>query len=64
MKTIIAYIVISAFGMASESISEELQDKVAKKLQEGWQPYGSLTCSDTLYRASKCYQPMVKYKED
>lgn len=50
MKTIIvAYIVIAGMNPSNE---------VNKKISEGWQPYGSISCS-----RFNCRQPMVKTKE-
>ena len=58
MKTmIIAYMLIVGANM-------DISEKVNDKIKEGWEPYGSISC--TAYHGSwgtACYQPMVKKEE-
>jgi len=50
---------IVEYDVVCSSWSSEMGEKVNKKIKEGWQPYGSLTCKQN----GDVYQAIVKYED-
>lgn len=58
-KLIVDYIVVEAYS------PEDLAAAVSQRIDDGWQPYGSLAMTEPRDSSRQCMvQPMVLFEED